>query len=486
MHIVIASQYWLPENGVPQRRWAWLTQELTAAGHEVTVIAPPPHYDRTEKSTHTGISKVEIGRNGERILRCQYLPTGNGLISRALGQASIAGFMLTRALGPRGLRQLPRPDVIIGTVPAIPTAFITHLIAIATCTPYIIDLRDAWPDLLKQARRWNEATGSTSWREKLLNSGPMFIIERAVRVAMYSTLRNATAVMVTSEWLGRSLANNPHLQPGNGVKKPLNGQVTKLLAHAPAKITNLLSKPHTALPPVAHADKYVLVRNVFPASIPRIEPKAELDQTTPDALHVLYAGTVGRAQQLTNVIDALEICEKRGLPVRLRVVGEGAALDYLKTYSQNVLGSAKHTGVEFVPRVRAQEMGPHYEWADTALVHLTDWEPLQRAVPSKTFELLELGIPISAAIAGETAHIIAEAQAGFVAAPLDPAGLANGWEEMLAQRNASDENPEDGNTTDENAKDDDNKVDLTVAKRWLANERAATLQRFHQLFPLDP
>ncbi len=431
MHVVIVSQYWHPENGVPQRRWAWLTQHLTQAGHNVTVITPPPNYDRAEKRAQRSQSKPETGPHGETILRCSFLPTGNSLISRALGQASIAGFMLSRALGPNGLRTTNNNqpvDLVIGTVPAIPTAFVTQAIAKALRVPYVIDLRDAWPDLLQQARRWNEATGTTSWRERLLNSGPMYVIERAVRVAMYSTLRNAHAVMVTSEWLGQSLANNPHLQHG----------------------TN------------AGADKYILVRNLFPASVPA-QPRTPTTTNAERPLRVLYAGTVGRAQQLTNIIDALSISEYSATPITFRVVGEGAALEYLKTYAAAKLEQATHVSVEFIARVPAAEMHTHYEWADTALVHLTDWEPLKRAVPSKTYELLELGVPISAAIAGETATLIEESGAGFVVQPLDPEALAEAWASNIDDlRNRTWNNSSTTNHT----------------KQWLAEQRESTIERF--------
>ena len=72
MKILIVSQYWAPENGVPQRRWSWLSQLLVEQGHQLTVIAPPPHYDRKISSTEWvrkflagGFNEEEFGESGE-------------------------------------------------------------------------------------------------------------------------------------------------------------------------------------------------------------------------------------------------------------------------------------------------------------------------------------------------------------------------------------------------------------------------------------
>ena len=60
-------------------------------------------------------------------------------------------------------------------------------------------------------------------------------------------------------------------------------------------------------------------------------------------------------------------------------------------------------------------------------MHLTDWEPLARAVPSKTYELMEAGIHISGVVTGETAELISKLHAGDVVNPEAPEDLANLW-----------------------------------------------------------
>ena len=72
-------------------------------------------------------------------------------------------------------------------------------------------------------------------------------------------------------------------------------------------------------------------------------------------------------------------------------------------------------------------MQESYRWADTALVHLTNWDSLEVAVPSKTYELMANQIHISGVVAGETARLIETLHAGDVVPPEDPRALADLW-----------------------------------------------------------
>ena len=83
--------------------------------------------------------------------------------------------------------------------------------------------------------------------------------------------------------------------------------------------------------------------------------------------------------------------------------------------------------VEVFGRVPPDQLQQHYVWADTALVHLTDWPPLSKAVPSKTFELMALGIHITGVVSGEAAQLIDELGAGSVVSPENPRLLAETW-----------------------------------------------------------
>lgn len=395
MDILILSQYWYPENGVPQRRWSWLARVLADEGHSVTVIAPPPHYERsiglgewlrTRGSSGRGF---EYGPSEERIIRSQYLPAGQSLTARALNQGVVAlGMMWTCLRRPSALKDY-RPDVVIGTVPAIPTAFAAPFVAAIMRAPYVIDLRDAWPDLLSERHQWNSGTGSRSMRERILTRGPVQLLSSLVRTLMYESFRRASGLILTAASLEEDLLTRPELKG----RRPLTATV----------------------------------RNVFPpATVYQAADKADRPS---DSLNVLYAGTLGRAQKLQNALDAVKLAADQGVRVRLRMVGAGATRTELerKIAEENI-------DAELLGRVSADDLYPHYEWADTALVHLTGWGPLERAIPSKTYELMNSGIHITGVVAGEAAELITGLRCGVAVTPDQPQELADLWVSLARDR----------------------------------------------------
>lgn len=404
--ILIISQYWAPENNIPARRWEWLAGLLTNAGYEVTVVAPPPLYQRNMSvkqwwKEQRKFSKryPEEGNSGETIYRSPFFPAGLSLTQRAIAQAVVAlGSILTFIKRTGGLRNY-KPDLVIGTVPAIPTAAAAFILAKKFDVPYAIDLRDAWPDLLDEVGNWNKVTGVVSFRERILRHGPFHILSGLTRSMLYSALRNADSILVTSSYLANELKNR------DAIKKRGQAPVIKT------------------------------VRNVFPVKSRHRKNFAHRGKKP--ALNILYAGTLGRAQNLENALRAVEIARARGVDLTLRLVGTGVAREALVQYRD-----IHNLPVEIWPTHAAGDLSEHYEWADTALVHLTDWEALKQAVPSKTYELMELGIHICGVVEGETADLIISLGAGHVVEPEEPERLADLWQEIAKNRTILDVSPQ--------------------------------------------
>jgi len=393
--ILIISQYWAPENGVPQRRWSWLTEILEAEGHSVTVIAPPPHYNRSPSLSEwwkSGAFRTRTEHRTENhvetVVRTGYFPAGKSLTQRILNQAAVAAAALWVILRKPGALRSYNPDLIIGSVPALPTSVVTYFASKRFKAPYAIDLRDAWPDLISEHGRWNSGLGEPSLREKVLSRGPVQILARITKWGMNCSLQKSDALLVTSSRLGSSLEQR------------------------------FASYRETKQKPIS------VIRNVFPPEV-HLRISRQKDRRT-DCLNVLYAGTLGRAQNLTNAIYAVAVAKEKGYEVNLRFVGAGAA-------RKELLRCAKELGVkvEFSSKVAADELATQYEWADTALVHLTDWPALEQAVPSKTYELMDLGIHISAVVSGETAELIESLDAGNTVPPESPIELAELWINLI-------------------------------------------------------
>ena len=417
MKILITSQYWQPENGVPQRRWTWLVHELINQGHEVWIVAPQAISNgwfslKAPLKFFKILKGREVGNDGEVIFRSPYVAASNSITSRAIAQFGIAfGTFGTVVANWRELRHV---DLVIGTVPALPTAFVAAMSAKLVRKPYAIDLRDAWPDLLKDFRRWNEATGKMSMRERLVRVSIMPALKFVVEKTFGKVISSADIVLVTSSDLQKRLEN------GRALSSRRNKQQIET------------------------------IRNVFPSATEIAERRAA--RTSDGTLRILYAGTLGRAQNLKNALNAAILLKEKGLSIELKFVGAGAAKPGLTQFARDF-----DIPVTFDAVRPAQALDEYYEWADTALVHLTDWEPLSRAVPSKTYELMAQGIHISCVANGEVAELVRTYDAGHVVSPEQPHELAALWEMLI-------ESPELLNVP-------------RAGRDWVTNEREVVVPR---------
>ena len=388
MRILLVTQYWSPETGVPQRRWAWLSEVLQDSGHEVFVIAPPPRstLSRTRGTrirTSQQAANAAVAADSKATVYRSYRPaTGDSISAKMLEQLLVAAGQVV--VGRKVFKDV-EPAIVIGTVPAIPTAVVTFILAKLGRAPYIIDLRDAWPDLLRQADSWNAGVGKKSVRETIAKFGPLQFVSRLTEFALNNVLRKSDAILVTSSNLQQNLLQR-------------------------SKIQRRGRQPNIEV-----------VRNVFPTENTRVaqrDPGAQPAGT----LNVLYAGTIGRAQNLVNALRAARIAKDQGVDLSLTFVGAGASKKYVKQQAEQMGLEAR-----FINQQLPENLERFYSWADTALVHLTEWEPLERTVPSKTYELMELGIHISAVVEGEAADLVSMLEGGDVVEPGNPQKLAELW-----------------------------------------------------------
>ena len=366
-----------------QRRWEWFSEILVAQGYDVDVLAPPPRHGSSDvfdtfRVFKRPTSRVEIGICGEKIFRTPGFQPRSKLTARAMNQILVAVGQISTALRLRYSDLYARPDVVIGTVPALPTAFSSLLIARIFGSPLIIDLRDAWPDLFSEHYEWERALGQIK-PENRRNSGLKELAIRGISRSFEHAVGKAERLIVTSAFLADSI----------------NSKMVK----------SELSQ-----------ERAVVVRNVFP---PKLKFHKVSTSKSPSTLKVLYAGTIGRAQNLANVVRAVDIARHCGVDIDLKLVGSGAGKPFVSELAQS-LG----VNLQLNSRVSPSNMEELYTWADVCLVHLTDWDPLQRTVPSKTYELMSVGMFIIAVASGETRRLVEELGAGQCVNPESPWELA--------------------------------------------------------------
>ena len=381
MRILLLTHYYAPEGGAPQQRWAALADHFVAAGHELTVIAPAPHYPHGRLlPEHAAMAPgtVHAGLHGETVHRVAFRGYAGDVGSRFADQLVAARAAVRTARTNPGPAA---PHVVVATVPSLPMLWAGRRVAARLGVPVVAEMRDAWPDLLTVADEWDTSSSGRARRVvQRLSRGGLTGVGRATTHEQ----RRADAVVTTTDTFAAALR-------ARGVR---DVHVVRNGAH-----------------PVPG----------YPAHSPR--------ETADGSLNVLYAGTTGRAQGLATAVQAAALAGTRGVHVRLRLVGDGADRRRLVA-----LAAAERVEVEFVGSVPRAAMGEHYAWADTVLVSLRPWPALELTVPSKLYEAMALGVHVTGSVAGEAADIITGARAGHVAVPGDAAALAQVWESVAADR----------------------------------------------------
>lgn len=374
MRILLLTQHFPPDPGPQSRRWGMLATQFAARGHTVDVVVPRWESPAAAQpwTPPPGIT-VHPVRSFVKGIRLQRRIVNEALT--AIGSA-ITGWRVARTE--------PRVDVVMGTVPALGALPMALLIGRGNRIPVIAEVRDAWPDILHQWREWGDTGTSEEGgaRRPLVGLAMATLVPVICRV--YTDLERAADQVVTTT---DSLAS---IFRARGI------------AAAPVRNTSF---------------------GLVPGRLPETADRRD------GTLRILYLGNVGRAQHLATAVRAAQLAQQRGVPVRLRIVGDGAESTAMRTFNERLGHPA-----EVVPRIDAADVAGQYEWADSILVCLRDWPGMDWTVPSKLYEALQSGRHVSASLRGETARIITEAGAGDVVPPEDPEALADLWAGLARDR----------------------------------------------------
>lgn len=374
MKILLLTHYYEPEIGAPQRRWSAFVKHWTSAGHEVRVVCPPPHYpDRQAAAQWRGqysFFKPAPGALGETVVRTPYLAHGFSGTVRLLDQLVVAtcslAWTLSAAIGGW------RPDVIVATVPGLPSLLAGSAASRVIDRPLVAEFRDAWPDVV---------TGDMS-TQVARQSLPRHLLKAAVFRSVTALQKQAATCITTTEGFATTLKER-------GIK---------------------------------HVE--VISNGAETVSFMELEHNDRGD----GILRVQYLGTVGRSQGLSVLLDAVDELYQRGYreQVKLRIVGSGADLPVLQAEA-----ARRSLDVDFQPPVSRADLQKTYQWADVEIVSLKDTKPFRHTVPSKIFELLSTQRRIIGLVAGEAAMILQRSGVSTVVPPQNAQALADALEQLI-------------------------------------------------------
>jgi colanic acid biosynthesis glycosyl transferase WcaI len=151
-----------------------------------------------------------------------------------------------------------------------------------------------------------------------------------------------------------------------------------------------------------------------------------------NAFVVLFAGSMGLKQGLTNVVEAALRLRTRGgssRPVMWMLVGDGEArMDLDRLITRHDLGES----VRLLPFQPAEDIAQMFAAADVLLVNQLA-SVKDTVIPSKLLTYMASGRPVLAAVnpLSQGADILRDADGGLLVSPDDPAALARGVEALM-------------------------------------------------------
>ena len=356
MKVLVLSQWYPPE---PQSVVSDLAETLAAQGHEVSVLTGFPNWPAGRLYAGYRIRLFQRENwNGVPVVRVPLFPYhGRSPLGRV---ANLASFCLSALLlGPWLVR---RPDVVHVIQPpttCLPGWFLSRVWRV----PFTYEVQDLWPDTLR-------ATGMVA------QGGALGVVARYCQWVY----RKAAKIRVISKGFRSEL-----LQRGV-----------------------LADKVHV-IPNWVDVDRY--------KPLPRESSSAADGGVRP--FRIVYAGNLGLAQGLENVLDAAA-CLPELSPIRFVLIGDGVDAEAL----QSRAAAMRLKNVEFPGRFPPEDMRRILAGADALLLHLKDDPLFSVTIPSKLLTYLAMGKPIISCASGEPSDIVEQSGAGLRCAPGNPAALA--------------------------------------------------------------
>ena len=137
-------------------------------------------------------------------------------------------------------------------------------------------------------------------------------------------------------------------------------------------------------------------------------------------INLTFAGNVGQAQSVATIVEAATFLRDE-LGIAFHVVGSGSRLEECVARAHD-LGLKNIT---FHGRKPIEEMPAYYAASDAMLVTFEASPMATYTLPRKATTYLAAGRSVLAALDGETARVVREAECGYTCGTADAQGLAN-------------------------------------------------------------
>lgn len=350
MRVLVVSQYFWPE----VFRVNEIVAELSARGHQVTVLTGRPNYpDGAVFAEFRDNPAAFANYAGAEVLRLPLRPRGSGSFNLLRNYWSFVFWGCL--LGPWLLRGRRFDAIFVFETSPITSAIPAILLKRLKRARLLMWVLDLWPDTLS-----------------------------AIGVVRSPRLLNAVGRLVA--WI--------------------YGHCDLILAQSRGffgAIERWSAAPHKTryFPQWAEAD--------FDApALARATPAPEL---APHAGHtkIMFAGNIGEAQNMPAILAAAERLRERK-DIRWLIVGDGRAAPMVR---EQIIARGLQDTVFMLGRHPLERMPDFFKGADALLVSLKPEPIFALTVPGKVQSYLASGRPVLAMIDGEGAEVIARSGAGF-------------------------------------------------------------------------
>jgi len=355
MRILFLTDNFPPETNAPATRTYEHCLKWIDMGYKVTVITCFPNFPKGkvfEGYTNKLYQKENI--DGITVIRVwSYITKNNGFVKRIIDYISYA---LTSFLF--GL--FIKTDLIIATSPQFFTAISGSMLSVFKRTPWVMEVRDLWPDSIA-------AVGSMN------KSSKPFKVLKKIEHHLYLS---ASKIVVVTDSFKKYIIKEHQIKPEKvGVFK--NGV-----------IINNFKKPE--LNDVIALKESLGLKN---------------------KIIISYLGTHGLAHGLKFILESISKISNPDL--HFLFIGDGAEKENLIKYSKTL----HLKNFTFLESVTKSEIPLYIEISDYSLVNLKKSDEFKNVIPSKIFENIAMYKPILLGVEGESKKLIDDYEVGVCFEP---------------------------------------------------------------------
>ena len=356
MKIVFLTQYFPPEIGAPQARLFELARGLKNKGHEVTIVTAFPNYPGGKILFGYRLKPFMIEEiEGLKVIRTWIYPSHSKSFVKRL--ANYFSFVFSSVFF--GFFKLGRHDVLVCETPPLFLGISAYVLSRLKGSKMYLYVSDLWP--------------ASAIDLGMLKNKMLIRMSEGLERFLY---RKAAKVVVVTAGIKKILDADSKLK--DKVFVVTNGADTELFKPS----DKIAARKFTGLP----GDKFV----------------------------VMYSGNHGIAQNLFTVLN----CAKRtaaNKDILYVFVGDGVEKPLLVAEKDK----AKLDNVVFLKSFAKKEMPVVLSASDAAVIPLKNISLFEKALPSKMFEIMSMGIPVIMSVAGEAAELITEGHCGINTTPED-------------------------------------------------------------------